>query len=146
MSRTQIYQEIEGMFGLVPSMFKMVPDSSLELEWQLFKRVQFDPGPIPNKFRELIGVAIAAATKCRYCELYHTELARLNGASESEIEDAVHYAKSSVGWSTYLNGMQIDYDSFKDEVLRACDHVRAIHDAEALAGEEKELEPATVDF
>lgn len=146
MSRTQVYQEIEGMFGLVPSMFKMIPDSSLELEWQLFKRVQFDPGPIPNKFRELIGVAIAAATKCRYCELYHTELARLNGASESEIEDAVHYAKSSIGWSTYLNGMQIDYDTFKGEILHACDHVRAARDAEALAGEEKRLEPATADF
>ncbi len=34
------------MFGLVPSMFKVVPDSSLE--WRLFKRVQFDEGPIPN--------------------------------------------------------------------------------------------------
>jgi len=87
------------MFGLVPGMFKAIPDSSLELEWQLFKRVQFDEGPIPNKYRELIGVAIAAVSKCRYCSYYHTELAKLNGASETEIEDAVHYAKSSAGWS-----------------------------------------------
>ena len=55
MNRKEIYKEIEGMFGLVPSFFKMVPDSSLELEWQLFKRVKFDEGPIPNKYRELIG-------------------------------------------------------------------------------------------
>lgn len=34
------------------------------------------------------------------------------------------YAKTSVGWSTYLNGLEIDYDSFKDEVRRACDFVR----------------------
>ena len=126
MSRQQVYEEIQDMFGLVPSMFKEMPDSSLEMEWRLFKRVQFDPGPIPNKYRELIGVALAAATKCRYCELYHTELARLNGATDAEIEDAVHYAKSSMGWSTYINGLQIDYDTFKDEVLQACDHVRAM--------------------
>jgi hypothetical protein len=36
----------------------------------------------------------------------------------------VHYAKSSVGWSTYINGLQIDFETFKDEVLRACEHVR----------------------
>jgi len=124
MTREDVYKEIEGMFGLVPSFFKEVPDSSLELEWKLFKRVQFDEGPIPNKYRELIGVAIAAATKCKYCALYHTEVAKLNGATDAEIEDAVHYAKSSAGWSTYINGLQVEYETFRDEVLRACEHVR----------------------
>ena len=80
-----------------PSFFKLVPDSSLRLEWDLFKRVQFEEGPIPNKYRELIGVAISAVTKRRYCAVYHTEVAKLNGATDAEIEDAVHYAKSSAG-------------------------------------------------
>src|SRR5512143_18114 len=53
-TREQVYKEIEGVFGLVPSFFKEVPDSSLELEWKLFKKVQLDEGPIPNKYRELI--------------------------------------------------------------------------------------------
>jgi AhpD family alkylhydroperoxidase len=121
-----VYKEIEQMFGLVPGMFKTIPDSSLELEWQLFNRVQFDEGPIPNKYRELIGVAVAAVSKCRYCSYYHTELAKLNGASEAEIEDAVHYAKSSAGWSAYINGLQLDYKEFTSEVDRACEHVRNI--------------------
>lgn len=124
MTREDVCKEIEAMFGLVPSFFKEVPDSSLELEWKLFKRVQFDEGPIPNKYRELIGLAIAATTKCKYCALYHTEVAKLNGATDAEIEDAVHYAKSSAGWSAYINGLQIDYENFRDEVLRACEHVR----------------------
>lgn len=125
MSRKEIYKEIEGVFGLVPGMFKSIPDSSLELEWQLFKRVQFDQGAIPNKYRELIGVAISAVTKCRYCAFYHTELAKLNGATDAEIEDAVHYAKSSAGWSAYINGMQLDYEQFTKEVLQACEHARS---------------------
>jgi AhpD family alkylhydroperoxidase len=124
MTREEIYQEIEKVFGLVPSMFKSVPDSSLELEWKLMKQVQFAEGPIPNKYRELIGVAISAVTKCRYCAYFHTELARLNGATESEIEDAVHYAKSSAGWSAYINGLQLDYETFKAEIDKACKHVR----------------------
>ncbi len=49
--------------GHFEGFFKVVPDSSLELEWQLMKRVQMEPGPIPNKYRNLIGLAIAAAIK-----------------------------------------------------------------------------------
>jgi AhpD family alkylhydroperoxidase len=125
-NREDIYKEIKGMFGLVPSMFKAVPDSSLELEWRLFKKAQFDEGAIPNKYRELIGVAIAAVTKCKYCSFYHTELAKLNGATGTEIEDAVHFAKSSAGWSTYINGLQLDYERFKEEVEQACIHARSM--------------------
>ncbi len=127
MTRQEVYSQIEEVFGLVPSMFRAVPDSSLAAEWELFKRVQLEDGPIPNKYRELIGVAIAGITKCRYCAFYHTELAKLNGATEAEIEDAVHYAKSSAGWSAYVNGLQLDYDEFKAEVLQACEHVRRAH-------------------
>ena len=116
MTRDEVYAEIEGMFGLVPSFFKLVPDSSLELEWKLFRTVQVDPGPIPNKYRELIGIGIAATTKCQYCIEYHAEVARLNGATDEEIEDAVHFAKSSAGWSTYLNGMQVDREQFSEEL------------------------------
>jgi AhpD family alkylhydroperoxidase len=125
MTRQQVYQEIEEMFGLVPTFIKKVPDSTLELEWSLMKRVQFDEGPIPNKYRELIGIGIAAVSKCRYCILFHVEAARLNGATDEEIEDAVHFAKSSAGWSAYLNGMQIDYEEFKEEMRAISEHVRS---------------------
>lgn len=124
MTRNEVYREIEETFGLVPSMFKAVPDASLELEWKLFKQVQFADGAVPNKYRELIGLAISAVTRCRYCATYHTEVAKLYGATDAEIEDAVHYAKSSAGWSAYLNGLQIDYEQFRGEVSQACAYVR----------------------
>jgi hypothetical protein len=54
------------------------------------------------------------------------EVAKLFGATDEEIEDAVHYAKSSAGWSTYINGLQLDYEQFKDEVLQACEHVHSM--------------------
>ena len=57
----------------------------------------------------------------------------MNGATDEEIEDAVHYAKSSAGWSTYINGMQMDFDEFKAEVKRAVDYIRSGQ------GTEKEL-------
>ncbi len=127
MSREEIYNEMTEKFGLVPSFFKMVPDSSLEHEWELFKAVQLNETAIPNKYKELIGVAISAAVHCRYCSVFHTEMAKLNGATDEEIEEAVHFAKSSAGWSTYINGMQIDYDQFKKEVHDVCRYVRRKH-------------------
>lgn len=124
MSREKIYKEMKEMLGVVPSMFKEIPDSTLELEWRLFKQVQFEPGPIPNKYRELIGLGISAVTKCKYCLFFHTELAKLNGATQAEIEDAIHYAKSSVGWSAYMSGHQLNFDKFKKEILHACEYVK----------------------
>ena len=126
MTRKQIYAEIEGMLGVVPSFLKAVPDSSLELQWQTMKRIQFDEGPIPNKYRELIGVAIAAVTKCRYCAYFHTQAAKLNGATEEEIQDAVRFAGSSATWSAWLNGLQFDFGQFQKEVNQVCEHVRAM--------------------
>ena len=123
MSRQEVYSEIKQMFGIVPTFFKSIPDSSLDMEWQLMKQVQFVEGPIPNKYRELIGVGIAATTKCRYCVLFHTEAAKLNGATDEEIADAVQYAKSSAGWSAWLNGLQFDYDQFKAEMKQVVDYI-----------------------
>jgi len=125
-SREQIYGEIKELFGLVPSFLKTIPDSTLEMEWGLFKKIQVEEGAIPNKYRELIGLGLSAVSKCRYCTLFHTEMARLFGATDREIEEAVHYAKSSAGWSAYLNGMQVDYEQFKDELRRAGEHVKGM--------------------
>lgn len=124
MTRKEVFKEIEQTLGKVPSFFKLVPDRSLEIEWKLFKTLQLEESPIPNKYRELIGVAISAVTKCKYCSFFHTEVAKLFGASDAEIEDAVHYAKSSAGWSAYLNGMQVDYESFKEELLESIEYIK----------------------
>ena len=137
MTKQDVYREIEQAFGVVPSMFKEIPDAMLESEWKLFRQIQLEDGPIPQKYRELIGVAISGVTKCRYCAYYHTEVARLFGATDEEIEAATHYAKSSAGWSAYINGLQLDYDQFCNEVKQACSHVRS---SQALAGTKAEEE------
>jgi AhpD family alkylhydroperoxidase len=126
MARQEVYREMEEMFGLVPTFFKSIPDSTLEMEWHLFKQIELGEGAIPNKYRELIGVGIAAATKCRYCTLFHMEAAKMFGATETEITQAVQYAKNSAGWSTWLNGLQFDYEQFKDETHRIVEYVHSM--------------------
>ena len=72
MNREEVYQEIKGMFGLVPTFMTKIPDNTLELEWKLFGKIVAEETVIPNKYKELIGIGISAATKCHYCALFHT--------------------------------------------------------------------------
>jgi len=115
-SRVEVEKEMKDTVGLVPSFFKRIPDEFLDHEWEIFKRMELGKTLIPNKYKELIGIALHSETKCQYCTLFHTEAARLFGATEEEIQEAVHYAKISVGWSVYLNGIRQDYDQFKEEL------------------------------
>lgn len=124
MNQDKLYREIEDTFGLVPMMFKQMPANILEIEWNLFKKTQLEDGNIPSKYRELIGIGIASATKCQYCIYFHTAIARLYGATDAEIEEAVHFAKQTMGWSTYVNGLQLDLNQFKKEIDIACKHVK----------------------
>lgn len=124
MNKQQIYKEMEEKLGVTPIFFKQLPEATLDQEWQLFKYTDMEKGPIPQKYRHLIGLGVAAAIKCRYCLFYHTELAKLEGASEIEIKDALYEAKCTTGWSNYITGMQIDIDQFKKEVTQACNHIK----------------------
>jgi AhpD family alkylhydroperoxidase len=125
MSRQKVYDEMKEVLGLVPTFFKNLPDDVLEEEWSLFRRIELEEGPISPKHRELMGIAISGTTKCRYCTLFHTEMARLNGATDEEIEYANRYAKNSAGWSAYLNGMQVDYDEFREELTKIGEYIKS---------------------
>jgi AhpD family alkylhydroperoxidase len=63
---------------------------------------------LDGKTKELIGLAVAAQIPCHYCVYFHTAAARLNGATDQEIREAVGMPAISRHWSTVLNGMQVD--------------------------------------
>ena len=123
--RTEVERDIRETLGVVPSFFKRIPDRFIDAEWTLFKQLELGETLIPNKYKELIGVAVHSETKCRYCTLFHTEAARLFGATEEEIQEAVHFAKFTVGWSVYLNGIREDYDQFAKELQQIGKHLSA---------------------
>jgi len=115
-TRAQVEREMKNTIGLVPGFFGRIPDEFIDLEWELFKRMELGQTLIPNKYKELMGVALHSGTKCHYCTLFHTEAAKLFGATDEEVEEAAHYAKMSLGWSAYVNGIQLDFDQFKREL------------------------------
>jgi AhpD family alkylhydroperoxidase len=124
--RRDVVRDIEETLGLVPTFFRTVPDYLLPTEWASFKSLQLsDQTAIPNKYKELIGLAVSGATRCRYCCYFHSEAARLFGATEDEITETALIAKNTMGWSTYLNTLQFDYDEFTAEFDQIAAHVRA---------------------
>ena len=123
--RHEVDRDIEETLGLVPEFFKSVPDYLLPTEWASFKSLELsDQTAIPNKYKELIGLAVSGATRCRYCCYFHTEAAKLFGATDDEVTEAALIAKNTMGWSTYLNTMQFDYDQFIGEFDQITTYVR----------------------
>jgi AhpD family alkylhydroperoxidase len=122
--RHEVDRDIEETLGLVPEFFKRVPDYLLPTEWASFKSLELGETAIPNKYKELIGLAVSGATRCRYCAYFHSEAARLFGATEDEITETALIAKNTMGWSTYLNTLQFEYDEFTREFDQITAHVR----------------------
>ena len=111
------YKDIEATLGSVPSFFKAFPEAGVSGAWAEFKSVQLNPKTELNgKTKELVGLAVAAQIPCQYCIYFHTAAAKANGATDEEIREAVAMAAIVRHWSTVLNGMQVDYPQFKQEV------------------------------
>ena len=68
----------------------------------------------PSVFRR-VGLAVSAQIPCSYCVYFHTAAARANGATDAEIRETVAMASIVRHWSTTLNGMQVNLDTFKQE-------------------------------
>jgi AhpD family alkylhydroperoxidase len=124
MSRTSTEADIRETFGIVPEFFAEVPDSLIDTEWASFKALVLSETAIPNKYKELIGLGVSGASRCRYCVYFHTEAARIFGATDEEINEAALVAKNTMGWSTYLNALAFDYDRFEAEFDQMAAHVR----------------------
>jgi AhpD family alkylhydroperoxidase len=109
-------KDIEKSFGFVPGFMKPVPKDVLVKQWPLLKKYQMGESVIPQKYRELIGLAVAATLKCPYCTLMHTAMAKGYGATDEEISEAGYLTAQTANWSSMLYANRYDYDTFAKEV------------------------------
>ena len=124
MTREEIYDDIRATLGLVPTFFTRVPDATLEHDWLNFKSLQLQDTAISIKYKELIGLAAAAAVQCPYCVFYHTEVAKFFGATDAEVDEALRMGMQTAGWSTFIAGTGQNLDEFKQELRQALEYVR----------------------
>lgn len=123
--KAEVLADIQTTFGQIPQWVQNIPDSALVGFWGLERDFYLAETRIPNKYKELIGIAVAGATRCKYCQLFHAEGARLNGATEEEIHEAAMMSGVTMMASTYLNSIGADYDQFARETSEIVSYVRA---------------------
>ena len=83
-----LFDQIDGAFGVVPNMFKVIGNSSAALEsmWTSFGAMS--KGAISPKLGEQIAVHVADLNRCEYCLSAHTVLGQNAGASTEELAEA----------------------------------------------------------
>lgn len=124
-NKSEVFREIEQAFGQVPTWMKSVPETAIAWFWEMHRDFYLAETKIPNKYKELIGIAVSGATRCRYCVLFHTEAARLFGATDEEIAEAAMMSGVTMSASTFLNATQPDYETFARETREIVAFVKA---------------------
>jgi AhpD family alkylhydroperoxidase len=111
--------DIEKTIGFVPGFFRVTSDAALPGVWSEMKGLQLNPSTsLTGRTKELIGLAVSAQVPCRYCVYAHTEFAKLNGATEADVAEAVAVGGLERHSSAYLFGSQIDENELRADVNR----------------------------
>jgi len=109
-------EDIKKTLGVVLDQFKKIPPDVVPQEWSEMKKYAFGETKIPAKYKELMGLAIAATIKCPYCLYFHTQAAKMNGATDEEIAETAFLARFTTGWSEILHVVGLDLEEFKKQV------------------------------
>jgi len=125
--------EITETFGTVPFMLKMYPDHLRASAWEWFKAQQSPEAALPTKYAELIALGVASQIPCSYCVYAHTTMAKMLGATDAEIQEAVASAANTRYWSTVLNGAEVSLEEFKKEWDGILAHLKKQSEAKANA-------------
>jgi AhpD family alkylhydroperoxidase len=123
MSYQQTVKEIENTFGSVPEFFKDTPQDVLTQMWSLMKKYELGDSVIPQKYREMMALATAAAMKCPYCQTFHKEVAKMYGASEAELNELAVIVAQTSFWSAILHTQNYDMNKFVQELQAIGEHM-----------------------
>jgi AhpD family alkylhydroperoxidase len=119
-------KDMANMMGAPPEFLTRFPEAGRAGAWREIRDVQLNPGTaVSNKVKELTGLAVASQIPCRYCVIAHTEFAKLNGATDAEINEAIGMAALTRNMSTMLNGLQVDEGQFRKDVDKLVKNVTA---------------------
>ncbi|MDS0281431.1 carboxymuconolactone decarboxylase family protein [Haloarcula onubensis] len=122
---TDVEQQMTDTFGQVPPPLGTIPEDDAESEWPFFEKYTVGESEIPPKYRELMGLAVAANIKCPYCAHFHRKAARLHGATEAELEETYALSSLTSRYSAMLHAQEYDLDQFRVEVAQMADHLQA---------------------
>jgi AhpD family alkylhydroperoxidase len=113
-----VYDDVKQLFGFVPEFLKKFPAEALPGAWTELKSVEMSDSAIPDKYKSLISLGVAAQIPCRYCVAMDTDFARASGASDREIAEAITIAGMARHLTTLVDGLQIDDKTLRHDLDR----------------------------
>ena len=109
-----VYRDAEASFGFVPEFLRRFPTEAIPGAWISFRDVEASPiTAIPSKVKSLIGLAVSAQIPCRYCIVADTEFAKLEGATDCEVTEAVTIGAMARQYITLVEGLQVDEKAYR---------------------------------
>jgi AhpD family alkylhydroperoxidase len=104
--------DVRKTLGVELALVSNMPDANVAPFWEQLKSLQLNPKTaLSGKTKELIGLGVAAQVPCRYCVHAHTEFAKLNGASDAALKEAVATAGLARDLSALSHGPAADAKS-----------------------------------
>lgn len=109
-----VLKDAQQSFGFVPEFVRRFPPEALPGAWLSFRDVEMNPQTaLSGKIKTLVSLAVASQIPCRYCVIADTEFAKLEGASEREIAEAVAMASVARQYITLIEGLQVDEKAYR---------------------------------
>jgi AhpD family alkylhydroperoxidase len=109
-----VQKDAQQAFGFVPEFVRRFPAEALPGAWLSFRNVEMNPETaVPGKIKSLISLAVASQIPCHYCIIADTEFAKLEGASDREIAEAVAMGSVARQYITVIEGLQVDEKTYR---------------------------------
>lgn len=116
-TREAVNAEITAMFGGVPTFMNQVADAAVVGLWKQTKALGFsEDTALGPKTKALISLAVSAQIPCQYCVWMDSNAARMFGATDQEMAEAVAIAGHTRNMSALFYGLQVDFDVMKAEL------------------------------
>jgi AhpD family alkylhydroperoxidase len=127
--------DMKQSFGFVPEFASRFPASALPGAWRQMRDLEMNPSTaLSGKYKSLIGVAVSSQIPCAYCIAADTEFAKLEGATDQEITEAIAMAGLVRQEAATLTGFGIDDATFRKEMERIAHFVTQQMSKAASAG------------
>jgi AhpD family alkylhydroperoxidase len=116
--------DMKETLGTVPIMIEEYPEHLKAEAWEWFNATNSPDAAIPPKYAQLISLGVAAQIPCTYCVYAHTTMAKMFGATQEEVKEAIANAANTRHWSTVLNGADVSLKEFKTEWDGMLEHMK----------------------
>ena len=114
--------EIEAHLGVIPAEMEAIADPVSDHMWNFVRDLQYSDTELSAREKALVGLGASAAIKEPFCIRYYRSDTAVQGLTTAEIREAVTIASSVQFFSTILQGNEIDFTGFCEEVDQIARH------------------------